>query len=228
MASISIIGPGRHGTAIARLFATHGVDVTLFHYRPEKAKLAAQVLRTAAPTAKLEIAESLEAAADAADVVALTTLWDAPQREVISRIGDRLVGKVILDVSNPLDVTPTGIHLRKPLQGSAGQFVASLLLAGVGHAKAFSNLTTAVLGTAADQAPRAVMPYLADSAASAHRVRALLDRTGWLPRYVGDISQSAKIEIGGAYNKVAGRLGRTVLDEQEFSERFGLEQLPKG
>ena len=38
MTSLSLIGPGRHGTAIAALFASHGVDVTLFHYRPQKAE----------------------------------------------------------------------------------------------------------------------------------------------------------------------------------------------
>ena len=36
MTSLSLIGPGRHGTAIAALFASHGVDVTLFHYRPRR------------------------------------------------------------------------------------------------------------------------------------------------------------------------------------------------
>ena len=45
------------------------------------------------------------------------------------------------------------------------------LPSGVGQAKAFSNLATATLGTAADQTPRAVLPYLADSAATAHRMQ---------------------------------------------------------
>lgn len=221
MVSLSLIGPGRHGTAIAALFAAHGVDVTLFHYRPEKSAAAARAVTAAAVGANVKVAAALEAAADAAEIVALTTLWDAPQREVISRIGDRLVGKILLDVSNPLDVTPTGIHLRTPVEGSAGQFVAALLPGGVGHVKAFSNHATAALRTAADQTPPAVLPYLADSTATALRVQPLLARTGWLPRHVGDISQSAEIEIGGRYNKVAGRLGRTVLDEHEFTRQFG-------
>ena len=227
MSTISLIGPGRHGTAIAQLLAAHGVEVTLFHYRPQKAEQAARTIAAAVPGAVVKIAESLEAAADSSDVVALTTLWDAPQREVLARIGDRLVGKVLLDVSNPLDVTPAGISFRRPVEGSAGQFVASLLPAGVGHVKVFSNLATAVLGTATDQEPAAVLPYLADSVETAHRVRPLLVRTGWLPWYVGDIDRSAELEIGGRYNKVAGRLGRTVLDVQEFSQQFGPERLPE-
>ena len=185
MISLSLIGPGRHGTAIAQLFAAHGVDVTLFHYRPEKAAAAARAVTAAAVGANVKVAASPGSRGRCRRVVALTTLWDAPQREVISRIGDRLVGKVLLDVSNPLDVTPTGIHFRTPVEGSAGQFVATLLPAGVGHVKAFSNLATAALRTAADQTPAAVLPYLADSVATAHRVRPLLARTGWPPRYVG-------------------------------------------
>ena len=137
------------------------------------------------------------------------------------RSASRLVGKILLDVSNPLDVTPAGISFRTPVQGSAGQFVATLLPDGVGHAKAFSNHATAALAAAADQTPRAVLPYLADSADTAQRVGALLDETGWVSRYVGDIDRSAELEIGGRYNKVAGRLGRTVLDENEFTRQFG-------
>lgn len=227
MTTLSLIGPGRHGTAIAQLFAAHGVEVTLFHYRPQKAEQAARTITAVVPDAAIKLAESLEAAVDSSDVVALTTLWDAPQREVLSRIGDRLVGKVLLDVSNPLDVTPAGIFFRTPVDGSAGQFVSTLLPAGAGHVKAFSNVATAVLGAAADQQPCAVLPYLADAVATAHRVKPLLELTGWQPRYVGDIQRSADLEIGGRYNKVAGRLGRTVLDVREFTEQFGPERLPR-
>jgi len=227
MTSLSLIGPGRHGTAIAQLFAAHGVEVTLFHHRPQKAEQAARIITAAAPGATVKIAESLEAAADSSDVIALTTLWDAPQRTVLAAIGDRLVGKVLLDVSNPLDVTPAGIVFRKPVEGSAGQFVATLLPAGAGHVKAFSNHATAVLNTAADQAPAAVLPYLADSLATVDRVQPLLARTGWQPRYVGDITCSSELEIGGRYNKVAGRLGRTVLDVDDFTRQFGPERLPE-
>ncbi|WP_328557432.1 hypothetical protein [Streptomyces sp. NBC_00358] len=90
----------------------------------------------------------------------------------------------------------------------------------------FTSLATAALSAAADQKPAAVLPCLADSAATTHRVRPLLDRTGWLPRYIGGISHSAEIEIGGRYNEVTGHLGRTVLDEHEFTRPFGPETLP--
>ena len=49
MVSLSLIGPGRHGTAIAQLFAAHGVEVTLFHYRPQKAERAARAITAAVP-----------------------------------------------------------------------------------------------------------------------------------------------------------------------------------
>jgi hypothetical protein len=47
-------------------------------------------------------------------------------------------------------------------------------------------------------------------------------------RPVGDIARSAEIEIRGRYNTVTGRLGRTVLDEEEFNRLFGPESLPVG
>lgn len=174
----------------------------------------------------MRVAKSLAEAAEAADVVALTTLWDAPQRAVLAEIGDRLVGRVLLDVSNPLDVTPAGIIPRRPAEGSAGQFVATLLPAGVGHAKAFSNLNTAVITAAADKTPPAVLAYLADSRATNDIVRPVLEHTGWQPRYVGDLSQSAELEIGGKYNAVHGHWGRSALEPGEFAARFGPEVLP--
>lgn len=225
MTALSLIGPGRHGTTIARLFAAHGVDVTLYHHNPAKAD-AARAAVAAVATASVSVARSLEEAADAADVVALTTLWDAPQRTVLGAIGERLVGKVLLDVSNPLDVTPQGIMMRRPPQGSAGQFVETLLPSGVGHAKAFSNLATATIAGAADKTPPAVLAYLTDSAHTDQALRPLLERSGWQPWYVGDISRSREIEIGGAFNDVHGRWGRSALEASEFEQRFGAEQRP--
>ena len=120
MSSLSLIGPGRHGTAIAALFASHGVDVTLFHYRPQKAEAAARAVRAAACRRDRHGRRQPGGRRDAAEVVALTTLWDAPQRAVLSQIGSRLVGKVLLDVSNPLDVTPSRDQLPHPGSGIRG------------------------------------------------------------------------------------------------------------
>lgn len=227
MTAISIIGAGRHGTAIASLFAAHGVDVTLFHKKPERLALAQRtVTAAAAHGATISVASTLEEAVDAAQVVALTTLWDAPQREVLDVVRDRLVGHVVLDVSNPLDVTPAGISMRRPAEGSAGQFFATLLAPGTGHGKAFSNLATATIGGAADKTPPAVMAYLADGAATAETMRDLLGHTGWQPWYVGDISHSRDLEIGGKYNDVHGRWGRSALDASEFEAKFGPERFP--
>jgi len=223
MTSLALIGPGRHGTAIAQLFASHGVDVTLYHHRPAKATAAADAVRRAARDAQVVVAQSLDEAIEGQELVALTTLWDAPQRKVIGDLGDALVGKVLLDVSNPLDVTPSGIIPRRPLQGSAGQFVATILPEGVGHAKAFSNLATAFINESADMSPQAVLPFAADSAETAVRVRPYLERTGWLPWLVGDISRSRDLEIGGAFNAVAGRWGRARLDADQMLQHAGPE-----
>ena len=225
MTSIALIGPGRHGTAIAQLFASHGVDVTLFHHRAPKAEAAVrEVARVAAEGTTVVAAESLAAAADGQSLVVLSTLWNQPQRAVISEIGQALIGKVLLDVSNPLDVTPTGIVPRRPVEGSAGQFLAGLLPAGVGHAKAFSNLATAFINESADLTPPAVLPFLADSAATAEVARAHLALTGWLPWYAGDISRSRELEIGGRFNAMHGRYGRSRTDEQGMLELDGPEK----
>lgn len=223
MSSISIIGPGRHGTAIGALFASHGVDVTVYHHNPAKAQAARESIASVAENATVSVAADLASAAAASDVIALTTLWDAPQRAVIGALGDSLTGKVLLDVSNPLDVTPQGVVARTPEEGSAGQFVATLLPAGAGHAKAFSNLATAFITESADATPPAVLPYLADSAATAEVIGPLLARTGWLPVLAGTISRSRDIEIGGVFNRTEGAHGRARLTADEFTAKFGID-----
>lgn len=223
MTSIALIGPGRHGTAIASLFASHGTDVVLHHHRPEKAEAAAAAVRAVARDAEVSVAAGLRDAVAGQDLVVLATLWDAPQREVIAGLGDALVGKVLLDVSNPLDVTPAGIIPRQPAEGSAGQFLATLLPSGVGHGKAFSNLATAFINEGADHTPPAVLPFAADSAATADVVRRHLTTTGWLPWLVGDISRSRDLEIGGKFNAVHGSYGRSRLDAAQMAEYAGPE-----
>ena len=223
MTAITLIGPGRHGTAIAQLFASHGVDVTLFHHRPEKAEAARQAVAAVARDARIEVAPTLRDAVADQDLVVLATLWDAPQRAVISELGEQLVDKIVLDISNPLDVTPQGIIPRTPAEGSAGQFVATLLPEGTGHAKAFSNLATAFITESADEDPQAVLPFIADSAATAERVRSVLAETGWLPWLVGGIERSKDMEIGGRFNAVHGRYGRSRLDADEMLRYAGPE-----
>lgn len=223
MASITIIGTGRHGTAIAQLFASHGVDVTLNHYRPEKAEAAARVIRGVAKDATVTVEHDVRKAVAANDIVFLTTLWDQPQRKVISEVSDLLPGRTLVDVSNPLDVTPAGIIPRTPKEGSAGQFVQTLLPEGTAHAKAFSNLATAAINEGADHNPPAVLAFLADSAETAATMRELLSTTGWQPWLAGDISRSRDLEIGGLFNAVFGRYGRSRLDATEMEAHAGPE-----
>ncbi|MFC6152451.1 NADPH-dependent F420 reductase [Nocardioides yefusunii] len=223
MTSIALIGPGRHGTAIAQLFASHGVDVVLHHHRRDKAEAAAAAVRLVANDADVTVADTARDAVEGQRFVFLTTLWDAPQRAVIAELGDGLVGKILVDVSNPLDVTPQGIIPRTPPQGSAGGFVASLLPAGTGHVKVFSMLPTAAIRAAADLDPIAALPFAADSDATASPARELLALTGWKPWLVGDLSVSGDLEIGGRFNRAPGHWGRAVLSAEEMAAFAGPE-----
>lgn len=223
MTSIALIGPGRHGTAIAQLFASHGVDVVLHHHRPAKAEAAALMVRKVAQGANVRVAGSAREAVEGQKFVFLTTLWDAPQRAVINELGEALAGKILVDVSNPLDVTAQGIVPRRPAEGSAGQFIAGLLPAGTGHVKVFSMLPTAAITAGADLTPQAVLPFAADSDATASKARALLALTGWKPWLVGDISVSSDLEIGGRFNRVEGRWGRAVQSTDEIAAFAGPE-----
>ncbi|WP_147391574.1 hypothetical protein [Galactobacter valiniphilus] len=121
-------------------------------------------------------------------------------------------------------MTPVGIMMRQPAEGSAGQFVATLLPAGTGHIKVFPNVPTAAILTAADKTPPAVLPFLADSDETAARIRPVLELTGWQPWYAGDISRSAELEIGGPFNRIQGRWGRAAADPEQIEALDGPER----
>ncbi|QAY74358.1 NADP oxidoreductase [Agromyces protaetiae] len=224
MTSIALIGPGRHGLAIANLFASHGVDVVLYHYKPEKARAAAAVVRAhAADGAEVTVADTLADAVAGQEFVVLATLWNDDQRAVVGELGDALVGKIVLDISNPFDRTPQGFVLVTPHDGSTGRFLAKLLPAGAGHVKVFSSIPNPAISGAADQTPPSVLPFLADSQATAERVRPLLEQVGWRPWLVGDISDSRELEVGGRFHVMSGRRGRAVLTPDEMTRYAGPE-----
>ncbi|MEV6162016.1 NAD(P)-binding domain-containing protein [Streptomyces sp. NPDC052052] len=222
--NVTLVGPGVHGTMIAALLARHGVGVTLYHYKPAKAEAAAaQVRAVAQDPSRVAVENDLHRAAAASDIVVLATLWGEAQRQVIQEIGDELAGRVVVDVSNPLDVTPHGIIRALSPHQSSGAFVAGLLPEGTSHVKVFSSIGPDALAEGADLADPAVLAYGASDArgkkAGAEMVRAV----GWRPWFLGDAVRNAvRLEIGGEVNVLRGRRGR-LITEAEAEAAFGPE-----
>ncbi|MEV4737565.1 NADPH-dependent F420 reductase [Microbacterium sp. LWO14-1.2] len=135
MASISVIGTGNMGSAIASIAAKGGASVQVIARDAAKANtLAAQFDGTATA-----FGETL-----AGDIVVLALPYPALE-DVITAYGEQLNGKIVVDVTNPVDFDSFDA-LTVPADSSA----AAQLQSALPHAKvikAFNTNFAATLGS---------------------------------------------------------------------------------
>jgi 8-hydroxy-5-deazaflavin:NADPH oxidoreductase len=130
----AIIGVGNIGGRLARDLVRGGVPVML------AAKDESHADGLARELGELASAGSVEEAIAAADV-AVFAVWLDTSKELIAKHGEILVGKVVVDPSNPIGFDENGQVIRTlPDDQSAGSVVAALLPTGAHYVKAFGTL----------------------------------------------------------------------------------------
>lgn len=209
--TVAIIGTGNIGSRLAANFAAGGQDFLLAGRNQDSARTIASTLDNHAEVV------SVDEAFDRADVVVLATWFDA-SKQLIGKYGDRLVGKVIVDPSNPVAPGSDGaFHKTIGEQESSGQILANMLPTGAQLVKAFGTLTAGTLSAAARQQPeRAVQFYAADDDAAGNVVAELIRADGYEPVRVGGLDQSVRIESFGDLHEQGG-LGRAVTRSEALS-----------
>jgi 8-hydroxy-5-deazaflavin:NADPH oxidoreductase len=202
--TVAIIGTGNIGSTLAKNFAAGGQDFLLAGRDQEAARKIASDLDGHAEVV------SIDEAVERAGVLVLA-VWPDAFRQLIAQYGEQLVGKVIVDPSNPVGPDGAGGY-RKVIgeQESSGQILAGLLPAGARLVKAFGTLSAPSLSAAAWREPeRAVLFYAADDAAAGDLVADLIRASGFEPVRVGGLDQSIRIEMFGDLHEYGG-LGRVV------------------
>jgi 8-hydroxy-5-deazaflavin:NADPH oxidoreductase len=209
--TVAIVGTGNIGSRLAANFAAGGQDFLLAGRDQEAAeKLAADL------DGHAEVV-SIDEAVDRADVLVFAVWLDAFE-QLIAQYGERLVGKVIVDPTNPVGPDGQGGY-RKVIgeQESSGQILAGLLPAGARLVKAFGTLSAGSLAAAARREPdRAVQFYAADDAAAGDLVADLIRADGYEPVRIGGLDQSIRIEMYGDLHEY-GALGRVVTKPEALA-----------
>jgi 8-hydroxy-5-deazaflavin:NADPH oxidoreductase len=202
--TVAIIGAGNIGGRLAANFAAGGQDFLLAGRDQDAARKVAADLGGHAEVV------SVDEAVDRAGVL-MPAVWLDAFEQFIAQYGERLAGKVIIDVTNP--VGPDGSGGYKKVIGereSSGQILAGLLPAGARLVKAFGSLSAPSLSSAARREPeRAVLFYAADDAAAGDLVAGLIRTSGFEPVFIGGLDQSIRIEMFGDLHEY-GALGRVV------------------
>jgi 8-hydroxy-5-deazaflavin:NADPH oxidoreductase len=99
---VAIIGAGNVGKALGQSISRAGHDVTIAAKHPESARAAAQDIGA-------EAASSPAEAVTDADVVVLAVPYVGAADEVSGEIRDRVVGKAVVDVTNPMKPDYSGL-----------------------------------------------------------------------------------------------------------------------
>jgi predicted dinucleotide-binding enzyme len=202
--TVAIIGAGNIGGRLAANFAAGGQDFLLAGRDQDAARKIAADLGGHAEVV------SVDEAVDRAGVL-VPAVWLDAFEQFIAQYGERLAGKVIIDLTNP--VGPDGSGGYKKVIGeqeSSGQILAGLLPAGARLVKAFGSLSAPSLSSAARREPeRAVLFYAADDAAAGDLVAGLIRTSGFEPVFIGGLDQSIRIEMFGDLHEY-GALGRVV------------------
>jgi 8-hydroxy-5-deazaflavin:NADPH oxidoreductase len=204
----AIIGLGNIGQRLAMNLMAGGQHLLVADHNPTKAENFAKEsngMARAVPVA---------AAIDEAEIIVFAVYFDAI-RQLLTQFRDKLVGKIVVDPSNP--VAPDGAGGFKkiiPQDQSSGQILAALLPAGAKFVKAFGTLAAPSLKSGARRSPDPnVLFYANDDRDAGNAVAELIKVSGFAPVRVGGIEQSIRIEAFGDLHEL-GKLGRLVTAKE--------------
>jgi len=129
---IAIIGAGNVGGTLGARWAKIGHTVTFGVRNPGDEKLK-KLLSSAGGTAR---AATISDAVKDASVIVLATPWEGAQSAI--QAAGKLAGKILIDATNPLTMSPEGLRLVLGHTTSAGEQVASWA-SGARLVKAFNT-----------------------------------------------------------------------------------------
>ncbi|MEI3843683.1 MULTISPECIES: NADPH-dependent F420 reductase [unclassified Microbacterium] len=196
MTSISIIGSGKMSGAIAEVAERAGARIQVIKRRATSMSAARPGLEYGV------LGDDLTG-----DLVVLAVPYGA-YSSVLDHYRDRLAGKVVIDISNPIDFT-TYDQLISPADSSTAAELAALLPEGTAVVKAFNvnlgdTLTSGTNGTT----PTTVL-YAGDYADAKMSVAALVEAAGMRAVDVGPLTRARELEAMGFLQIIMAALGKT-------------------
>ncbi|MFH0020120.1 NADPH-dependent F420 reductase [Pseudomonas fluorescens] len=186
MNTISIIGTGAIGSAIARLLVNAGLPVSIANSRGPQSltDLANELGPLARPVTAQE--------ASRADMVFLAVNWSKIP-EAVRDLGP-WEGRIVIDTNNPIEAPlfqPVDLH------GVPSSQVIAQLLPGAHVVKAFNHLLAALLSDPAAEGGKRVLFYSGEHAASKERVAALIADLGFYGIDLGGVQQGLLAQFPG-------------------------------
>jgi 8-hydroxy-5-deazaflavin:NADPH oxidoreductase len=189
MATVSIIGTGNMARGIATRALAGGNDVQIIGRNKDKAAALAADLSGNGKVSEGTLEDTLTG-----DIVVLALDYPVTL-EVAQQYGDQLAGKVVVDISNPVDVQ-TFADLVTPPDSSAAQELKKVVPTGASVVKAF-NTTFAPTLVEGNVKGQPLDVFIAGDEEGKAAVSALVESAGLRPIDVGDLSMARFIDALG-------------------------------
>ena len=184
---VAIVGTGNMARGIGSRLVGGGHEVTLYGTELGRAEALAGELGGSANAAT--VGDPI-----AGDVVVLA-VWYPVASEVVQRYGSQLGGKVVVDISNPLDLE--AFEPISPEAGSGAQEVAAAA-PGARVVKAFNTTFAGTLAGGGEVAGQPLDVFIASDDDEAKQTVAALVRDGGLrPVDVGPLRRARELEALG-------------------------------
>jgi NADPH-dependent F420 reductase len=188
--NITIIGAGNMGRGIGTRAAAGGHSVTFVDASPETAQKTAEDVKQAAKNGA-KISSASLGDVQLGDVVVLA-VWYGTNLEIAKQLGDRLAGKVVVDIANPLNATYDGLATAP--DSSSAEDLAKVVVPGAQVVKAF-NTTYAGTLLAGQVAGQPLDVFIAgDDADAKAKVAQIVTDGGLRPVDTGPLSRARQIE----------------------------------
>ena len=133
--NITIIGAGNMGRGIGTRAVAGGHSVTFVDSNPETAEKAATDVRAAAKSG-VKVSTASLGETELGDVVVFA-VWYGTNIELAKQLGDKLAGKVVVDIANPLNSTYDGLATAP--DSSSAEDLAKAIANGAKVVKAFNT-----------------------------------------------------------------------------------------
>lgn len=196
MTTISIIGSGKMGAAIAEVATRAGASIQIV-------KRSVESMSAARPGLEYSVmGDDLTG-----DLVVLAVPYGA-YPGILEHYRDQLSERVVIDISNPIDFT-TYDRLKSPADSSTAAELAGLLPEGSAVVKAFNVNLGDTLTSGTNGTTRTTVLFAGDYADAKMAVASLIEGAGMRAVDVGPLTRARELEAMGFLQILMAAMGRT-------------------